>query len=106
MSAPALLACGAVALALAIPVAAAAGALEARSRAAGAADTAALAAADAALGWVEADPCALAARITFAAGARLGGCTVAEASGEARVTVVIATLFGPVEVRSRAGPGV
>ncbi len=104
MSAPVLLACAATTFALAVPVTAAAGALEAGHRAAGAADAAALAAADAAAGWVEAEPCALAARVVDAVGAELGACLLEESSGEARVTVVVGTLFGAVDARARAGP--
>lgn len=104
MSAPALLACAAAALALALPVVATAGALEAGQRAAGVADAAALAAADAAAGWITAEPCEIAAELATASGMQLGGCAVDERSGEARVTVIASTLFGPIEVRARAGP--
>lgn len=106
MSGPALLACAAATFALAMPVLLAAGALETGQRAAGAADAAALAAADAASGWIEADPCALAAEVVAAAGAAigLGDCLLDEASGEARITVIAGTPFGAVEARARAGP--
>ncbi|MFE6065934.1 Rv3654c family TadE-like protein [Streptomyces sp. NPDC056525] len=76
-------------------------AVAARHRAGGAADLAALAAADRAL-WGEAEACAAAARVAAAQGAELVGCAV---RGElAEVTARVAR--GPYrpEVRSRAGP--
>ncbi|GAA2794310.1 hypothetical protein GCM10019017_44730 [Streptomyces showdoensis] len=76
-------------------------AVAARHRAGGAADLAALAAADRAL-WGEADACAIAVRVAAAQGAAVVRCRVGEdiADVTARVT------SGPwtPEVRSRAGP--
>ncbi|WP_435855134.1 Rv3654c family TadE-like protein [Streptomyces venezuelae] len=76
-------------------------AVAARHRAGGAADLAALAAADRAL-WGEAEACAAAARVAGAQGAELVGCVVR--SELAEVTARVAS--GPYrpEVRSRAGP--
>lgn len=104
MSAPVLLGCAAAALVLALPVVTAAGALEARQRAAGGADAAALAAADAANGWIEGDPCGLAARVAVAVEAELVSCRVDERIGEARVVVRARSGLGVAEARARAGP--
>ncbi|MFB7517405.1 Rv3654c family TadE-like protein [Streptomyces sp. NPDC056144] len=76
-------------------------AVAARHRAGGAADLAALAAADRAL-WGETEACAVATRVAAAQGAELRGCAV---RGEiAEVTARVAA--GPYrpEIRSRAGP--
>lgn len=104
MSAPSTAACAFAALALGLPLLAAGAHLEARHRAAGAADAAALAAADAAAGWVEGEPCALAAELAEAARVRLSSCTVDTATAEARVTVSVRTPIGSTQMRSRAGP--
>ncbi|QIK63960.1 peptidoglycan DD-metalloendopeptidase family protein [Leucobacter viscericola] len=89
MSAPVLLACSAAALCLGLPVLAASGSLEAKHRAANAADAAALAAADAANGWInsEATPCELAEQVAVASGASVAGCSVDPAGTGVRVLV-------------------
>lgn len=71
----------------------------------GAADSAALAAADVAIGIVAGDPCAEASRIVAGAGARLQSCEVVADLDGVRVTVIVAARFGvfPVTVKSRAG---
>ncbi|MFE6851708.1 Rv3654c family TadE-like protein [Streptomyces sp. NPDC057674] len=76
-------------------------AVAARHRAGGAADLAALAAADRAL-WGEAEACAAATRVAAAQGAELVGCAVRGELAEVTARVV----RGPYrpEVRSRAGP--
>ncbi|WP_327162822.1 Rv3654c family TadE-like protein [Streptomyces zaomyceticus] len=76
-------------------------AVAARHRAGGAADLAALAAADRAL-WGEAEACAAAFRVASAQGAELVGCAVRGELAEVTARVV----RGPYrpEVRSRAGP--
>ncbi|MFG2899565.1 Rv3654c family TadE-like protein [Streptomyces zaomyceticus] len=76
-------------------------AVAARHRAGGAADLAALAAADRAL-WGEAEACAVASRVASAQGAELVGCAVRGELAEVTARVV----RGPYrpEVRSRAGP--
>ncbi|MFH9723808.1 Rv3654c family TadE-like protein [Streptomyces sp. NPDC017254] len=76
-------------------------AMAARHRAGGAADLAALAAADRAL-WGEAEACAAASRVAAAQGAELLGCAVRGEVAEVTARVV----RGPYrpEVRSRAGP--
>ncbi|WP_395361309.1 Rv3654c family TadE-like protein [Streptomyces sp. YH02] len=76
-------------------------AVAARHRAGGAADLAALAAADRAL-WGEAEACAAASRVAAAQGAELVGCAVRGEIAEVAARVV----RGPYrpEVRSRAGP--
>ncbi len=73
-----------------------------RHRAGGAADLAALAAADRAL-WGEAEACAAAGRVAAAQGAELVRCRVAGAEAEVTARVVRGP-FAP-EVRARAGPG-
>lgn len=104
MSAPAALSCAVAAVLLGVPVISVAGQLEAGHRAAGAADAAALAAADAAAGWIEAEPCAIAAEAAAAQGAIVASCAVDAERGEARVAVRVGTPFGGVERRARAGP--
>ncbi|WP_079041917.1 Rv3654c family TadE-like protein [Streptomyces aureus] len=76
-------------------------AVAARHRAGGAADLAALAAADRAL-WGEAEACAAASRVAAAQGAELVGCAVRGELAEVTARVV----RGPYRpaIRSRAGP--
>ncbi|MGW8766933.1 Rv3654c family TadE-like protein [Streptomyces sp. NPDC055815] len=76
-------------------------AVAARHRAGGAADLAALAAADRAL-WGEAEACAAASRVAVAQGAELARCAVRDGISDVTARVV----RGPYrpEVRSRAGP--
>ncbi|MFB7860454.1 Rv3654c family TadE-like protein [Streptomyces sp. NPDC056069] len=76
-------------------------AVTARHRAGGAADLAALAAADRAL-WGESDACATATRVAGAQGAALTRCQVREDIADVTARVAL----GPwtTEVRSRAGP--
>ena len=71
-------------------------------RLAGAADAAALAAADAASGAVDGEPCARAAEIAVVAGARLAACELRELIA----TVTVTASFGPVPATAsaRAGP--
>ena len=104
MSAPALLAVAAVAVAIGVPVLAAGAAAEASSRAAGAADAAALAAADAVSGWVDAEPCDLAEQVASAASVQLVSCLADPASGESRVVVSVQTVLGAVFARAHASP--
>lgn len=104
MSTPALLACAAAAVCLGIPVIAASAQLEAQHRAAGAADAAALAAADALGGWIDAEPCEIARAVVDAVDARLERCEVDAARAEALVEVGSAGLFGGVAAEARAGP--
>jgi len=104
VSAPAVVGIAGAALALALPVLGAATALEVSARVAGAADAAALAAADAALGWIHEDPCALAATVAASAQAALASCDVDLALGEARVVVAASTILGEVSARARAAP--
>ncbi|MEV4900349.1 Rv3654c family TadE-like protein [Citricoccus sp. NPDC055426] len=76
----------------------------AAARAAGAADLAALAAADAARGLVAADPCTLAAQTARRHGAELTACT-AEGDGTARVQArYTSALPWPAHGQARAGP--
>lgn len=108
MSAPSLLACGAAALCIGLPVIAASAQLEAGHRAAGAADAAALAAADAVSGWAEGEPCALAATVAAEVRGELTLCEVSAPRAEARVEVRIGAPLGGAVARARAGsaPGV
>lgn len=104
MSTPALIACAAVSLALAIPVAASGALLDAAHRARGAGDAAALAAADAATGWADGEPCDLARVVAASVGAQLEQCALDADAARVRVTVRIDTPLGPVRGRARAGP--
>lgn len=107
MSAPLLVACAATSLLLGIPVLGAATALETRHRVAAAADAAALAAADALHGWIDADPCALAAEVTAATEVSLSDCSVEPDDGVVTVRAGAATVLGVVEISARAGsPGI
>lgn len=82
-----------------------AGAAAVSQTASGAADHAALAAANVAMGVVSGDPCAVASRIARASGTRIAECEVNDGSAGVTVTVVVETRFGvfPVRVESRAG---
>ncbi|MBK0420228.1 M23 family metallopeptidase [Leucobacter sp. CSA1] len=104
MSAPALAACAAAALTIGVTALSAVAQLEVRQRVAGAADAAALAASDAAAGWSDAEPCALAGETAAAARAHLVRCEVDAATAEARVIARAGTPFGAVEIRARAAP--
>lgn len=79
-----------------------AGASVAKQRAAGAADLAALAAADVASGAIPGTPCAEAERVVRANGASLGFCEVDGAI--ARVTASLSYLGFGVDIEARAGP--
>lgn len=102
MSAPAVVACALAAVLLGMPVVAAGTQLEARHRAAGAADAAALAAADAASGWISAVPCELADEVAREMNAKIVRCRVE--GGDARVEVKAAAVFGGAWARARAAP--
>lgn len=102
MSAPVGWGLALAALLLGLPVVAATGALESKQRAAGAADAAALAAADVEAGWLEGEPCVRAAEVTAAARVELAECSVDGLN--ARVVTRVGTLLGTVEARARAGP--
>lgn len=103
---------GAVAAGLfgvALAVTAAAGVQMAQREAAGAADAAALAAADAALGFTAGseEPCQLAARTAAAGGAQLTSCVADKGGGEVRYTVRVEKQQGPfvAKAAARAGTG-
>jgi secretion/DNA translocation related TadE-like protein len=83
-------------------VVAVAGASVAKQRASGAADVAALAAADVASGRLPGSPCQEAARVAGANGAVLSSCAVA--GTVATVTASIGYLGFTVTVQARAGP--
>lgn len=104
MSAPVLLACAGAALCLGLPVIVASSQIEADHRAAAAADAAALAAADALGGWVDADPCELASEVVVALEARLRSCLVDAVSAEVLVEVALAAPLGDAGAMARAGP--
>lgn len=91
-------------LALALPVAAAGSVLIAQHRLAGATDAAALAAADAASGWITEEPCELAARVLRSAGAELESCRVDTERGHARVLAGLASPLRRLHARAHAGP--
>jgi secretion/DNA translocation related TadE-like protein len=79
-----------------------AGASVAKQRAAGAADLAALAAADVASGAIPGTPCGEAERVVRANGASLGFCEVDGAI--ARVTASLSYLGFGIDIEARAGP--
>jgi len=101
-----MVACSAVALALAVPVIAGAQALAVAQQLQGATDNAALAAADAATGWLDETPCAIAARVLDAARAELRSCDIDERSGAVRIRAAARTMLGTAQARARAGPPV
>lgn len=103
MSAPALVGCVAAALCLGVPVMAAGSHLVAAQEITGAADAAALAAADTLTGWLDGDACDRAAQVAAAAAAEVELCTTAAARGEARIVLVKRTPLGQVMARARAG---
>lgn len=88
-------------IALAVPVIAVATDLETRHRVAQVADSSALAAADALLGWIDGDPCPAAAHVAEHAGLRLVDCAVSELT--VTVTVAAHGAIRPIAVSSRAG---
>lgn len=104
MSAPALLACAASALALGLPVIGAASALEAHHRIAAAADSAALAAADAVGGWIDAVPCDLAASVVAAAATTLTEMRTTPLAASTVHSVSVYSVLGPLSAAARAGP--
>jgi secretion/DNA translocation related TadE-like protein len=97
----------AVALVAAVAIVAAAAVglgagLAARQRVLGAADAAALAAADVAAGVAPGDPCPTAARVAAADGARLADCT---ADGLVLTVRVVGAVAGiPLSAKATAGP--
>lgn len=103
MSAPALFGCVAATLCLGLPVLAAGSHLVSAQRVTGAADAAALAAADAVTGWLDGDPCEAATTVARSAGAAVDRCDVELQRGEARVVLSVSTPLGTVTVRARAG---
>lgn len=103
MSAPIVLSISAAALALALPIIGAAGVVEAQHRVSGAADNAALAAADALVGLIDAEPCALAASVAEIAATRLDRCEIQEATLAVFVQISAPTPLVRVSSISRAG---
>ena len=103
MSAPVVLGCTASVVVVAIASLGASNALAARERMVAAADAAALAAADAAGGWIEAESCAIASRVARAGRAVLEQCEVDRSTAEAAVIVRAPAPFGWVRARARAG---
>jgi secretion/DNA translocation related TadE-like protein len=79
-----------------------AAALTTRARVAGAADLAALAAADAASGLIPGAPCELAARVAEGASARLVSCALDGLVARVALSGRFADI--PIDVRSAAGP--
>ncbi|WP_449281148.1 M23 family metallopeptidase [Leucobacter sp.] len=104
MSAPALLACAGAALCLGLPVIIASSQVEAEHRAAAAADAAAIAAADALGGWIDAEPCEIAREVALVHEARLRSCRIDAARADALVEAAAAAPFEAIAA-ARAGPG-
>lgn len=69
----------------------------------GAADAAALAAADSLTGWLAGEPCEEAARLATTVGAAVSRCTTTPALGEARIVLTKNTPLGLITARARAG---
>jgi len=76
----------------------------AKQRLDGAADSAALAAADAHGGWIEDEPCALAARVLASMGAELVECRIDDATGRVRLSAALRTMLGSARTHVQAGP--
>lgn len=91
-------------VAIALPIVAATSVLEAGHRLEGAADAAVIAAADAAGGWIEANPCELAAEVLAAAESRLEECAVDSDTGRVRLSASSQTMLGTARARVHAGP--
>lgn len=73
-------------------------------RVGGAADAAALAAADALMGDIEAEPCTIALQVADASGVSLTGCMVNESTWSVRVETRCATVLGSASAAAAAGP--
>lgn len=101
MSTPAGLGIAVVAVLLGAPVIAAGTAIEAHHRVAGAADAAALAAADAAAGWIDAKPCRLADEVAGAMSVKVVRCQRTDT--DVRVETRAVGALGAVRGRARAG---
>lgn len=101
MSAPVAVGVIAVTAMVGMPVVFAGAALEARHSTASAADSAALAAADAALGFLDGEPCGYAEMIAEAYHVVLQSCEIG--STDARIIMSSTGLFGSVSQRARAG---
>lgn len=101
MSAPVAVGMIAGALVIGLPLMVAAGALETRHRVANVAESAALAAADTAFGWVTGDPCDAAERVVATAGSTIESCFVAPM--HVTVTVSAQAVFGTVRMSATAG---
>ncbi|QIM15264.1 M23 family metallopeptidase [Leucobacter insecticola] len=102
MSAPAVLACSAVAVCLGLSVIAAATHVEARHSAAGAADAAALAAADAMTGWIDLEPCTVANQVVLEMGASLVECNVDPDRAVSHIVAQAGEGFQSARARARA----
>ncbi|QBE48591.1 Rv3654c family TadE-like protein [Leucobacter triazinivorans] len=104
MSAPALLGCAGAVLCLAVPVIVVGSQVEEEHRAAAIADAAALAAADAQSGWIDAEPCEIAEQVAVAHRARVESCRTSGAGGSSSVEVSLAAPLGSARAAARAGP--
>lgn len=88
---------------LAVPVLGGAAHVAAARHAAGSADAAALAAADAMLGWIDSEPCEIARTVATANHTTLSSCDVDERSLSVRVQVTVGAPFGAATAKARAG---
>lgn len=104
MSVPIAVGLLAATVSLTTPVLVFSGQLDAEARAGGAADAAALAAADALGGWIDGAPCDRALTVTAANQVVLTGCDATETNGQVRISVSVQTMLGTVEAHARAGP--
>ncbi|MFV0432375.1 MAG: M23 family metallopeptidase [Leucobacter sp.] len=103
MSAPALIVCSVAVLGIGLPVVAASAHLEAQRYAAAAADAAALAAVDAAQGWIAGEPCALAAEVAGSMEAEIVRCDLEAGGAEARIVARVSAHLWSREAAARAG---
>lgn len=103
MSAPVVLAIAVTSLTLAVPVVVVSSTVATQQHLAGAADNAALAAADVLFGWHAGDACELAAQIAEASDVHLDSCVVSETRDSVVVSVSRATPLLRLAAISRAG---
>lgn len=104
MSVPEVAAVAAATTMLAVSIVVACDSVVAKQRLDGAADSAALAAADAHGGWIEAEPCAIAGQVLASADAELVECRIDDATGRVRLLAALRTMLGSARTHVHAGP--
>ncbi|MBN9612822.1 MAG: hypothetical protein J0H64_05085 [Actinobacteria bacterium] len=78
--------------------------IAAKQRLDGAADSAALAAADASGGWIDAEPCVIAGEVLTRMEADLLDCRIDDVSGRVRISAAARTMLGTMRTHVQAGP--